>query len=123
MGAERIVINRCFGGFCFSDEGYEWLIAEKKWTVTTWNDEGEYTDPDAQIVEMSELSFKHYGLVANDSAPKFRTNPDVIEMIEKLGKRASDSVVSDIQIVEVPDDIDWVIDEYDGKERIREIHK
>ena len=50
-----------------------------------------------------------------------RTNPKLIECIETLGKKANGSCANLI-IVEVPDNVDWYIDEYDGSESIEEVH-
>ena len=50
-----------------------------------------------------------------------RTNPKLIECIETLGKKANGRCANLI-IVEVPDNIDWYIDEYDGSESIEEVH-
>lgn len=50
-----------------------------------------------------------------------RTNPELIECIETLGKKANGECAS-LEIVEVPDDVDWYIDDYDGNESVEEVH-
>lgn len=51
-----------------------------------------------------------------------RTDPDLIRVVEEFGKEASNRF-SRLEIVEIPDDVDWEIDEYDGNETIREKHR
>ena len=51
-----------------------------------------------------------------------RSDPDVIMTIELLGDEASADPGS-IKIVDIPDDVDWVIQEYDGREWVAERHR
>lgn len=50
-----------------------------------------------------------------------RDDPKLIAAIEKLGTEASPE--GDVEIIEIPDGVDWVICEYDGKEWIAEKHR
>jgi hypothetical protein len=43
-------------------------------------------------------------------------------VIEALGDRADD-VHAELRVVEVPDDVNWVIEEYDGLEWVAEVHR
>lgn len=61
----------------------------------------------ADILEISE-----HGIVN-------RTDSALIEMIEKKGSELVSGQCAKLKIVNIPDNItDWVIDEYDGIERI-----
>jgi hypothetical protein len=51
-----------------------------------------------------------------------RTDPLLIRVIEKLGKKAGDKF-SELRIVEIPDGTEYEIDEYDGNESIHEVHR
>jgi hypothetical protein len=51
-----------------------------------------------------------------------RSDPDLIAVIEEMGK-AADGWASELKIVEVPDDADWHIHEYDGMEHVAEDHR
>ena len=51
-----------------------------------------------------------------------RTAPKLIECIEKLGKKASGQLAS-LKVVEIPDGVEWTIEEYDGIEWVAEKHK
>ena len=51
-----------------------------------------------------------------------RTDNDLISVIEDLGDEASGRYGS-VKVIEIPDDIDWEIDDYDGIETIHEKHR
>lgn len=53
---------------------------------------------------------------------EFRTDPDLIKIIKLMGKNAN-GACADLKIIEIPNDIDWEIDEYDSIETIREKHR
>lgn len=61
------------------------------------------------------LEWDGYGFAYEDK----RTDLQLIKVIEKLGKEANGRF-SSLKIVDVPDDVDWEIEEYDGSEWIRE---
>jgi len=46
----------------------------------------------------------------------------LIAVIEEF-KEASNSWAADIAIVEIPDDVEWYIHEYDGMEHVAEKHR
>jgi hypothetical protein len=54
--------------------------------------------------------------------PDNRSDPLLIQVIEELADKAS-GPCSSLKIVEVPDDIKWEIQEYDGKEWVAEAHR
>jgi len=51
-----------------------------------------------------------------------RNDPLLIQVINELGKDAN-SEYSDLEIIEIPDDVEWEIEEYDGWETIHEKHR
>lgn len=52
-----------------------------------------------------------------------RDDEDLIKVIEELGQKECSSEYSEIKIVEIPDDVDWIIQEYDGLEWVAEKHR
>lgn len=52
-----------------------------------------------------------------------REDPILIKIIEEIGSKAASGSCSSLEIIEVPDDIDYEISEYDGNERIAEKHR
>ncbi len=51
-----------------------------------------------------------------------RNDPKLVECVETLGKKANGRF-ADLKVVEIPDDVDWEITEYDGLETIEEKHR
>ena len=51
-----------------------------------------------------------------------RNDPTLIEVVEELGEEASGRCAK-LRIVEIPDNADWEIDEYDGMEHVAEKHR
>lgn len=51
-----------------------------------------------------------------------RTDPYLVQTVEELGAEAN-TKVSKLKVVEVPDEIDWELQEYDGIEWIAEKHR
>jgi hypothetical protein len=90
----KIVINKSFGGFSLSDKAVE-LYFEKK---------GEEASPD----------FSNYYMN--------RTDTVLVDVVETLGAEA-DGQYAELAVVEIPDGISYVIDEYDGMEHIAERHR
>ena len=89
----KIVINDTYGGFSVSKAVYEELGKE-------WDG---------------------YGFLSDDV--KTRSDPKLIAAIEKLGIKASNHKHSSLKIIEIPDDVEVYIDDYDGEEIIHEVHR
>ncbi len=51
-----------------------------------------------------------------------RTDKNLIQVIEELGKEANGSC-AELKIIEIPDDIEYEISEYDGAESVHEKHR
>ena len=92
-GVRRVVINDCYGGFGLSDEA-----------ITMYN----------EMAGVTEQDFSHRDIVRDD--------PYLIEVVKKLGSRASGRSAS-LKIVEIPADVLWHIAEYDGNEWVAEDHR
>lgn len=54
--------------------------------------------------------------------PESRTDPALIQTIEELGEEAN-GLCATLKIIEIPDDIEFEIEEYDGWEWISEAHR
>lgn len=139
----EVVVNRCCGGFGLSDKATR-LFAEKK-GITLYSNEGEYglihyyTVP----VEEYEALSREYGSIRAKygfddprarelhqkiSAVYFydrdydRDDSALVDVVRELGEDAAGEF-AELEIVEIPDDVDWFIDEYNGVEAIRERHR
>jgi len=51
-----------------------------------------------------------------------RSDSDLIAVIEQLGEEAN-GWAADLAVVDIPEDVKWYIDEYDGIEHVAEIHR
>jgi hypothetical protein len=136
----EVIINRCYGGFGLS------LKAQKRYceakgknvyfyeqTKYEWRDgKNEY-----QKVEDCDGSLfvhavtKDYGKTISElpnddnyfsdrDIP--RDDPDLIKVVKELAGEAN-GVCADLAVVEIPDGIEWEIEEYDGFEWVAEKHR
>ena len=124
----KVVINKCYGGFGISAEAYDWLVENKGWKVTEFLEDGYgYKDRSADLVinddyKKNKFFRSKYYLVKDTDENSFRTDPDLIEVVETLGKKANAQCAS-LAIIEIPDNVEWEIGEYDGVEWVQEIHR
>ncbi len=51
-----------------------------------------------------------------------RNDPILVQVVEQLGEKA-DGRFAELKVVEIPDDVEWEIEEYDGTEWIREVSR
>lgn len=102
---KKIVINTCYGGFGLSKKGCEMYAGHKGLELGNWN----YT-----------WGFYEGAQFYDREIP--RDDPFLVQMVEHLGKEVSGKY-SELRIVEVPDDVEWTIEEYDGKEWVSEVHR
>ena len=105
----KIVLNKCYGGFQLSDKAILWLEENKGWKL------------DKEFVKLSSSwALSNRTLMAKADTEELRINLDVIECVEIL-KEESHTRLSELRVVEIPDNANWEIDEYDGIERVREV--
>jgi ABC-type transporter Mla MlaB component len=72
--------------------------------------------------EAIEAIAKRKGVKYVDTFDLSRDDADMIAVIEELGDSAC-SRYSSIKIVDIPDDVDWIIQDYDGIEWVAEKHR
>lgn len=73
---------------------------------------------------LSEEAYKFLNIPWDGYGYEFmedRPNPALVKCVEALGKDASGEL-SSLKVVEIPDDVEWEIDEYDGLEFVVEKH-
>ena len=135
----KIVINACFGGFGLSDAAVK-RYADLK-GIPLWAERSP-----------KYPSFTHYYIVPPESrTPKAsnwralsltdriaynaaraaetidppeipRDDATLVQVVEELGDR-SHGALARLKVVEIPDGVDWVIEDYDGDETIAEKHR
>jgi len=136
---KKIVVNQVHGGFGLSplaETMYYKLKGEPCYFYEISKYGNSYDDCEYKRVEMKDAEFhrytlkkdlgeNHFGRIPNDAfyvGDPDRDDPDLIKVVEELGEEANDSY-SKLVIVEIPDGVDWEIDEYDGYETIHEKHR
>lgn len=80
---------------------------------------GGFTLSEAAYKELG-LEWDGYGFDYNDHDK--RNAPELVACVEKLGEK-SWGPYSNLEVVEIPDDVKWEIEEYDGSETIHEVHR
>ena len=114
----KVAINVGYGGFVLSDEMFEAILHRKgiKFqsvrliTGTPFLDyykAGMLNDP--------------AGYLSPESFINDRADPDLIAVIEEMIADVDD--ISSLKVVEIPDDIKWHIEQYEGWEHVAEDHK
>lgn len=92
-GIRRVVINDCYGGFGLSEEAFM-----------------QYT----KMAGISEEEFTYLEIERDD--------PYLVKIVNEMGEKAND-YCSKLKVVEIPADVNWIIQEYDGIEWIAEKHR
>ena len=138
----KVVINRCHGGFGLSKKAVEryheikgrklwveqdskyaalgivhyWLVPpgqrvenrEHEWHNMTMDEKKDYNDL------CSEQNFYDRDLDRSDSV--------LVQVVKELGADANGRH-AELAIVDIPDDVQWQIEEYDGLEWVAEAHR
>ena len=110
----RIVINNCFGGFSLSRKAFLRL---------------------RQLGNKQALNEPDFGeMFADGSGPREermgehfcsdidRTAPELIKVIKEMGADAN-GMCADLKIVNIPKEVEWQIEAYDGAEWVAEKHR
>lgn len=75
---------------------------------------------------LSDKALEMYNMLANTNLEHAydldRNDPILVHVVETLGDDA-DGKFARLRIVEIPDDINWEIAEYDGVESVEEVHR
>lgn len=89
----KVVINTKFGGFSLSDTARE-MYCDRKGIIP---------------MELNTWDIS-------------RDDDDLVAIVEQLGK-AADGDYARLKVVEIPADVKWKVEEYDGSEWIAEVHR
>ena len=111
----KLVINDDFGGFSLSHKAFLELRRMGNKFALEEPDNGECWKDGSGPRDTSYS----YDSFCRDIP---RDDPQLIEVVSKLGKDANGTCAS-LRIVEIPDGVEWEIDEYDGNEHIAEKHR
>ena len=93
----KIVINSCHGGFSLSEKAQKLFC---QYSMIEWKD--------------WEEDWSYYDIERNDQY--------LVRVIEELGDDANGRF-SELKLVNIPDEVEWQIEEYDGLEWVAEKHR
>lgn len=128
---KKLVINKCNGGFGLSEKAILRWAELKGIKVYSENEGGFMTS--YYLCEPEEFHKLH--LEANKTGDYSKTNdlyfcdsrierddPVLIQVIEELGEEAN-GIHAELAIVEIPEDVEYTIDEHCGVESVHETHR
>ena len=115
----KIAISTRHGGFGLSDKAFEKLLDLKGVLWQRIEDTAKYFSSEYYTAGHLEEA-EHY--LSQLDYTDNRDDLDLINVIETMGSECN-TRYSSIKIVEIPDDVDWYIEEYDGAEWVAEKHR
>lgn len=143
----KLVINTCFGGFGLSEAAYEWLHKERgvpiqKYISQERGEDGRFLPEsrndgivifDRELTPASESSMSalYHRYKPNSIGGRYwdcwtretRDHALVVEVVEALGSEVASGQCAKLKVVEIPDGVEWELDEYDGVEKVREVSR
>ena len=105
----KIVINGCHGGFGLSDEATRLYLDRKGYDYTEM--EGAW----GADFTVEGIEYFYDGDIARDDEV-------LVGVVEELGEKAN-TRSSFLKVIDIPDDVEWVVEDYDGQEWISEVHR
>lgn len=112
---KEIVINQCYGGFSLSVEAMEYCAKLKNFKLTPCVG----NDKDTFYIEGFSEDNKYYSPYYFNNK---RDDPDLIKTVKDLKNKANGKY-SALAIIEIPDNVEYTIEEYDGIEWVAEKHR
>lgn len=130
---KKIVINRCYGGFGLSYKGTMRYAEIKGIILYPWLNDITKSVYGERAVIGNDKMMHHYSTspvidgkyeegsyFSSSFLP--RDDPALVQLVEEMGETANGRN-AELEVVEIPDDVDFVIEEYDGTEWIAEKHR
>lgn len=137
----KVVINKCYGGFGLSHEAVMRYLEIKGitvypeqgkdywkfWTYWTVKPEDRVEDKEGEaFYSMSMDERVAYNKLRSEQTIYERDierhDPALVQAVEELGERANGQH-AELSVVEIPDGVDYIVEEYDGNEHIAEAHR
>lgn len=141
----KVVINACYGGFDLSHKAvmryaeikgielYGYVNSRKKDGHIDFDkhvavDKGDNSDHWCVHYRTKKLASPNDRKGMNENQCYWshrdleRHDPALVQVVEEMGEEAG-GTCSKLKVVEIPDGVDYVVDEYDGFEHIAERHR
>ena len=148
----EIIINACYGGYSLSPIAVRKLAIKKgkncyffiydldkkiyyrvcikdliirkyfPWFAFSVNNPNDYKLNQADTDGLYKEANKRADEIYLDDRPSDRSDPDLLAVVKKLGRKANGRFAK-LKIVNIPDDVKFEIEDDDGFEHIAEIHR
>jgi len=139
---QKIVINTCFGGFDLSRDAVMHIAALKGITlypeedeeykalgiITYWTVPLDMRPEEASPENWASMTYdermahnKTWQDATFDVHDIARDDPELVATVKALGAKANGQYAL-LKVVEIPDGVQWTVEEYDGREYIAEVH-
>lgn len=112
--SQRVVINKCFGGFGLSHEAFLRLRELGQKDALEEPDYGEFWSDNSG--PRREQGFDTF---CRDIP---RDDPLLLQVVKELGSAAGGRFAA-LEVVDIPDGVEWAVEEYDGSEWVAEKHR
>ena len=142
---KKIVVNRCYGGFELSFnavkryaelkgiKAFPYVQSKSKWREG--EDEYKLAHNESEVIN-TPLHLAYWlltdcGEILNDfpKESKWLNERDIprddtclVKVVEELREKANGDC-AELEITTIPDDVEWEIEEYDGREWVSERHR
>lgn len=138
----KVVINAQYGGFSLSREGMQryceiknipcWIEDDTKFktmgifTVWTTPPENRMVLKEDEFYTMSMEERREYNRQYSEQTLSdrdiARDDPALVQLVEEDAEKYAGRHAT-LKVVEIPDDVQWEISEYDGYEHVAEVHR
>ena len=112
---KEIVINACYGGFGLSRQAF---LRLRELGCKEALEEPDY----GECWSTRRGPRRDYGDGDSFGANVPRDDPLLVKVVKEL-KEAANGRCAELKVVEIPDDVDWRVEEYDGVEWVAEKHR
>ena len=127
---KKVVINACYGGFGLSGEakrqligcGHVKLIAPSEYYGVRDGWEKHFAEDMKRGDQAFGITVYEEKVVCDEHGREDRDCRRLVAVVEALGK-AANGAYAELRVVEIPADVQYEIDEYDGLEHIAEVHR
>jgi hypothetical protein len=137
---KEVVINECHGGFGLSYEatmeyaklsGFELYPHIDESTRRIYGENAYLKNPQI-LIHYTKVPWEEWEVVKNkdkksslyfSSRDIDRKDPLLLKLIKQKGSKWVSGFFARLKIVKIPDDVDYIIEEYDGSEWIAETHR
>ena len=128
----KVVINGDYGGFGLSEEAVDRYIELAgfklyKHNDPEWKSTSYYTVPYEEFLKVNAAdrekgNYKDSNALCWSYHEIPRNDPILVQVVKELGERVN-SLYSSLKMVDIPLDVQWFIEDYDGLEHVSEKHR